>query len=1335
MNVKVSNTMKTAMLLTTNVMVIALAVLLTPLRSPADSSAAPWQINTRPYRVLLDWRSDDRNNPTEPTELFLDTAKLAAITGSGSLTPESFTFLAENSDGAFQPMPLATRDEVGQFDQHGTVFRFVPPPQAKHLWMYFGGTDHSGQELTTNWNLLSNAFDSIDSWQVSDPSVTATISSDQAAGAMHLTYDDKSHPRPNARVTISRSFPVPADCRGVEAKVAFDVKADCENDVPFSVLLEQFDESGNRLDACAVDPRWLAACVASGQDVTFREQGFIYPKTTSIKLVFQVWCGQSRDGIMNSDQSWLQYPPSDNFQLQITRAELRAAHPIAFPRVQQSIYAPGITGDKDDTSLAIGEGVGFCYDANPRSVWSEGALPSDPHAYGWPCNAGTFECWIMPQWDAKDGGKRYILDAVADISAEQDVLEIFYTPLTRQFHVIRQDLSGNKTEQTAEAPLSPGAWHHVAYTWNPSTDRQELFVDGTSVMSQPADPIELIDITRLGSAKMIPGRVWLGQCSFVNNGPDDSLHGRMDEVRISDGVRYSAAFKPQRTPFALDENTRALFHFDGRAEGLIASDRGQIQGTLLSPASPTAATLTFEKRGDEQVQQAQWTAPTLPDSLNPWKLFPINHFSPLTQSEFTNSSVNHQTQLHLKPGDTAVINCASQPRMDWVEVRCPDDGSTLARPFLARPDEVDPRTMQSLLASLKTQTISNPRERADAIFKYLVAHNDYFWSTAQEIEPSGEITDPGEIATLYLNSYPEYGCGDQNRMVRDCFLAAGLSSDMTHGSAHVFEQVFFEGSWHIYDLYTRLFFPARDNQRPAALSEVERDPYLTVRVDRPVNGYWLPSDTRIYQFPDREIALPDMAYRLRPGEAFRYYWHNDARYNPLLTGGTEHATIWKDGPLFHGKPLHWANHFPPYTANGIFSFACTPREDHPALSDWHDGSFVYQFFSPYVICGATVNVSSDSGSAPTVEMSYDQGKSWIPTPPATDGTVDLDRLSMARHFYWIRVTPPAGGKVAHFEHQAIVLMNPEVLTPVLQKGQNTLQFTAESGSSADITVQYHEENDAPLEIEGGARFGWVQGFPRQLLVCQPGDKTTFNVKSDGSNLSVVAPPDVNATTHRNGDNGWRVDLDVSASKADGLYPITVKSDDRTRTIAILIAKHARLVSPAQASRHGDATIIPDPEAIRGDALSVHPGAEVDFPLNGDGAGRVALFALAKIPEKPATLATLALSSGPASIIEPNYAHEFWVQDNLLYQWKWYHVRAGGYPWPTLASVNLADPSSAAINCTQGHALIGDLLVLPAQNESLVEAVTHYLFSGNYDPWKFEHDWGPVVTGIPYPVGK
>jgi hypothetical protein len=1296
-----------------------------------DVVNTPWQQPDRGCRMLLDWRASDRRNASEPTEVFFDLAKLSATSGCGPLTGASFTCVAENGDGSCQVMPFASREELGRFGRHGTVFRFVPPPQAKDIWMYFGGPDRPSPAFGTQWNLLEGCFDAPGAWNISDRRVSADVVRQDGSPAMIFKYRDKGEPAdPTLHVAITRSFSIPSDCRGAETKVSFDVKANCQGYVPFTILLQQFDANGKVLDACVVDPRWLSICLASGQDVQLREQGFIYAATTSIKMTIGLWCPQSRDPIMNFDGSLLGYPASDDFDVTISKAELRAAHPIEFPGFERSNYAPGISGEADDQALVLSQGSGFCFDANPRSVWSEGALPANPRAYNWPSGAGTFECWFFPQWNPGDSSKRYLLDAMDGIGALDRSLQIYYIPSMRELEVIRR-----KCEPLiASVDLKPGGWHHFAYTWDPGTKQQAVFIDGVMLAKNTGQAIEAIDVSDLDSSKHMPGRVWLGQSSNDDQTVDEALHGRLDEVRISDGLRYVAPFTPRRAAFTVDDDTRALFHFDGRIDGINSSDRDIVQGSLLSPLPQVSADIEYQKQGSGETTRAAWTQADLPDANNPLKLFDVNFYQPLTESEFEKSSVDHEANFHLKPGESAQIRCDSQPYMDWVELRCPDAGKPLGRPFVAKDGEIDPRTVASMLKGLGIDKIKSQREKADAIFQYLVAHNDYFWAPLVEISPFGRIYDPGDYSSCFLNGFLEEGCGEQNRTVRDCFLAAGLSADSTHGSAHVFEQVFFDGSWHIYDLFARIFFPARDNARPACIDEIERDPYLAVRMDKPDFGYWLPSDTRIYQFPDRELAMPDMAYQLRPGESFRYYWHNDGRYNPLLINDTDHCVSWKNGPKLHGRPLHWTNHFPPYFANGVCTFSCTPREDHPALSDWHDGSFIYKFYSPFVVCGARVKASSGQGGVAAVEISYDQGASWTATPPAdNDGASDLNELCLARHAYWLRVTPPGGGRVASFQHRAIVLMNPKVLTPVLSQGDNTLHFTAQSGGECDMSVHYHEIDEAPLEIVGGCRFGWVEGHPRQLLVCKPAESVTFDVRGAGSQLSVAAPAGVKTSVQPAHAGDWHVELQVPADFSDGLFPLSVNSDGRVRSAAILIARGARLVPAESAARRGNITAGSDPNGIHGPVLSLSPGSEADFPLSGDGAGPLALFALANIPENPHSQSTLLLASGPAPMIEPNYAHEFWVQTNLLYQWKWYHVRAGGYPFQTFAAVNLADPDTAAISCTQGQTLLSAVLVLPARDEKLVESVTQYLFSGNYDPWMFNPDWGPLTTGAPYPL--
>ena len=47
--------------------------------------------------------------------------------------------------------------------------------------------------------------------------------------------------------------------------------------------------------------------------------------------------------------------------------------------------------------------------------------------------------------------------------------------------------------------------------------------------------------------------------------------GAMDELRISRGVRYDDDFEPARQPFTPDEQTAALFHFDGDTLGASGS--------------------------------------------------------------------------------------------------------------------------------------------------------------------------------------------------------------------------------------------------------------------------------------------------------------------------------------------------------------------------------------------------------------------------------------------------------------------------------------------------------------------------------------------------------------------------------------------------------------------------------------------------------------------------------------------------------------------------------------------------------------------------------------------
>src|SRR5262249_21748837 len=72
----------------------------------------------------------------------------------------------------------------------------------------------------------------------------------------------------------------------------------------------------------------------------------------------------------------------------------------------------------------------------------------------------------------------------------------------------------------------------------------------------------------------------IGTVDGANGG--DLFVGSIDEVRISNVVRYSGTFTPQTTPFLPDVNTAALWHLDEGSGTSIADLSGNNNnGTLI----------------------------------------------------------------------------------------------------------------------------------------------------------------------------------------------------------------------------------------------------------------------------------------------------------------------------------------------------------------------------------------------------------------------------------------------------------------------------------------------------------------------------------------------------------------------------------------------------------------------------------------------------------------------------------------------------------------------------------------------------------------------------------
>ncbi len=118
---------------------------------------------------------------------------------------------------------------------------------------------------------------------------------------------------------------------------------------------------------------------------------------------------------------------------------------------------------------------------------------------------------------------------------------------------IRVQIQGSGGAATAvdtliNAPLSPNGWQHIAFTHNDATGENTLFVSGRSFGSF--------------TASFSPsGQFALGRNTTSGS---DFFDGYLDEMRISNIIRYTAPFNPHG-PFTPDAQTLALWHFDEAA--------------------------------------------------------------------------------------------------------------------------------------------------------------------------------------------------------------------------------------------------------------------------------------------------------------------------------------------------------------------------------------------------------------------------------------------------------------------------------------------------------------------------------------------------------------------------------------------------------------------------------------------------------------------------------------------------------------------------------------------------------------------------------------------------
>ena len=203
---------------------------------------------------------------------------------------------------------------------------------------------------------------------------------------------------------------------------------------------------------------------------------------------------------------------------------------------------------------------------------------------------GTMECWVKP---ATINNNEWLLSKSKD---KNNSMVLGFGPRIFLFQV--RTNGQYRYVQVAKKTVTPGKWHHVACTFD--KDKVSLFVNGIPYR-KVSDPGGNYSLDHLAGGSLFLGKGGGKSKEYYN--------GLIAEVRLSDVVRYQRSFKPQRAPFAPDDNTVALYHFDKDGNTVAdASGKGN-HGKIVGSAA--------------RISEDIWSASTAPAPTAPIKPQPL----------------------------------------------------------------------------------------------------------------------------------------------------------------------------------------------------------------------------------------------------------------------------------------------------------------------------------------------------------------------------------------------------------------------------------------------------------------------------------------------------------------------------------------------------------------------------------------------------------------------------------------------------------------------------------------------------------------------------------------
>ena len=1044
----------------------------------------------------------------------------------------------------------------------------------------------------------------------------------------------------------------PRAAQPLPVRLELDVKSVASMTWGAKMVVAQFDAAGRELPEYVTDGRWTTEMLPPQKAVAFRERGLVHPQTR--RIVFRIEM-LARDRTV--DEFGLpRQPGSDAYpQLELTHLALRPAAELPFPRYDAAkFFGAGVSSAPTDRSLKLGAGQAFWYQTRGPGSWARGEQYRDESEIFFPAGAGTVEAWFRPDWSGATSEDFYLFEGsshqlaivpkAVEFPGRATLFAVRYQPATKRLSFFRRDRKDRVFKGEANVEIPSGRWTHVACTFAPG-GRAVVYLDGHRALEVALTDFVPLDL----AADPLPNNTDVVEC-YLGSGhlgarvrerayrSEPLLTGEVDLWRVSTGVRYETDFTPAKS-FAVDGATRALFAFDDTFDGVAGGGLGFVRGTLRATSGRRLNRVAVDGR-DVPYHPAELQPENDPDRVLDRLTYPTMP----TEEELWVLRRPLSRRFTLKPGEKASFAAGEKVYPDFVEIANGGE-SPLVFPLVLNEGEVDPRSFGDFAESLDAMGLSD-REKVNRTFNFLLKASDYFIADTATYEPDSNV--PRCVmskALTMINGYCGFECGPLNTMAANLFAcAARCPANMTGGYGHSFQQVFFDGKNHLYDLSAQKFFPSFDNETSVSLGEDEDEPGVHWRVGG-APSHFIRLGTRTFGATDPGY-WPKVGVSLNPGERFRAWFDNCAEVNDL------YCSTRLDG-MIRGKTRNFFMPYAPFAretgaddkvatmrrmerffpqyGNGFLVFEGRPTAANPAFVD-EGKSFRYRVASGYpIVAGAYVAARAD-GSAAEVELSFDGGRRW-----QSFGTNAFDYPVRARHAYWVRVKA-AMKDVVSFRAKTTVQLNARIFPGRVRAGANVFRLKAVSGGAAEVTLGWRE-NARPIELEGAVATGTIPGAEKVTAAMDPTEGAlVLAVKGLSADATVESGPGFAATLA-----GGR---------------LTVTADDATPRIGFVT------IRDGGAEKALTVVSCPGARFVRRAATIVKAGDRADYDFRPLPAGDYMLLSVVRFASHPQDLLGTAVAAEldaepsrvahAAAAVNPlaNYYKAHYGQKGGRANWKW-----------------------------------------------------------------------------------